>query len=346
MPTELSQNFRVDLADLPSESAIFGCTPAMLEIRNKIDHLRSNNLPVLIQGESGTGKEVVARFLHSQSDRCDAPFVKLNCAAVPANLLESELFGREEGVNGATAERLPGLVEIAEHGTLFLDEIGEMDWNLQGKLLRLLQDGTSPQAGFREEGLGYVRVICASNVDLQRAVELGTFREDLFYRIDVVRLHLSPLRERKNDIPQLCEYLLQKLARQFNRTAPKLNPATLNLLKQWNWPGNLRELENWIARAIVYGDDTGLGDELRRQIAAGHTHNGRQHHVSPLKGVSRRPMSATTTAAILRVLRENRGNRRKTAQDLNMSYRSLLYRLREAGFQYRIRGHRRTPPQQ
>jgi len=344
MPLELSHNFRVDPADLPNESVIFGSTAAMLEVRSKIDHLCSNDLTVLIQGESGTGKEVVARFLHSRSDRCDAPFVKLNCAAIPANLLECELFGCENGARGSVAEHLPGLVEIAGNGTLFLDEIGEMDWNLQGKLLRLLRDGSLPQAGICEETVEPVRVICATKVDLQRAVQFGAFREDLFYRIDVVRLNLPSLRDRKNDIPQLCEYFLQKLARQFNRTAPKLNPATLNLLKQWKWPGNLRELENWIARAIVFGDDAALGAELRRQMAATNMFDGRQRRVRPLKEVTRRTTSAATTAIILKALRENRWNRRKASEDLNMSYRSLLYRLRQSGLRQRPSSHRRLPP--
>ncbi len=175
MPIELNQSFRIDPADLPAEAVIFGYSPAMREIRSKIEHLRSSDLPVLIQGESGTGKEVIARFLHTHSDRSDAPFVKLNCAAIPANLLESELFGCEKGAYTGANECRPGLVEIADGGTLFLDEIGDMDWNLQGKLLHLLNDGSYARIGAREERIGRIRVICASNIDLQRAVEIGYF---------------------------------------------------------------------------------------------------------------------------------------------------------------------------
>lgn len=346
MPTELSQNLRVDPADLPAEAVIFGCTPGMLEVRSMIDHLCSSNLPVLIQGESGTGKEVIARFLHIRSNRRNTPFVKLNCAAVPANLLEGELFGRERESPTGAKERQPGLVEIAEGGTLFLDEVNEMDWNLQGKLLRFLQDGSGTQVGAPEVEHGCTRVICATNNDLQSAVEMGTFREDLFYRIEAVRLRLPALRERKEDIPQLCEYLLQKLARQFNRTAPKLNPVTLNLLMRWDWPGNLRELENWVARAIVFGDDAAISAELRRQVAAASAFDDRQARAGPLKEASRRATSAVTTAVILKVLQTNHWNRRKTAEDLNMSYRALLYRLREVGLPQRRRGHRRIPPAQ
>ena len=175
MSADLSQSFRIDPADLPGEAVIFGSTPAMREIRSKIDCVLSSDLPVLIQGESGTGKEVVARFLHTRSNRRDAPFVKLNCAAIPASLLESELFGFEKGsFTGANGDR-PGLVEIADAGTLFLNEIGEMSWELQGKLLGLLQNGSYTRIGGHEERMGRVRVICATNIDLQEAVKRVLF---------------------------------------------------------------------------------------------------------------------------------------------------------------------------
>ena len=344
MSTGLNQSFRIDPADLPAEAVIFGSTPAMREIRSKIDCVLSSDLPVLIQGESGTGKEVVARFLHTRSNRREAPFVKLNCAAIPANLLESELFGYEKGSFTGAGEARPGLVEIAEGGTLFLDQIGDMSWDLQGKLLRLLQDGSYTRIGGREERLGRIRVICATNIDLQKAVEEGAFREDLFYRIEVVTLHLSALRDRKNDIPQLCEYFLQKLSRQFSRNVPQLNPATLRLLRQWDWPGNLRELENWIARTIILGDDEALGAELRRQLELTNALASRQSRPGSLKDASRRATSAATSAVILRVLQANHWNRRKTAEELNMSYRSLMYKLREMGLPHRRRGHRGLPP--
>jgi two-component system, NtrC family, response regulator AtoC len=344
MPSELNQSFRIDPTDLPDEAVIFGCSAAMREIQVQIDHLRSNNLPVLIQGESGTGKEVVARFLHLRSDRRAAPFVKLNCAAIPANLLESELFGCAKGSFTGAKEDRAGLVELADGGTLFLDEIGEMDRDLQGKLLHLLQDGSYTRIGSHEQRVGRIRVICATNVDLQSAIALGAFREDLFFRIEGICLRLSALRDRKEDIPQLCEYFLEKLARQFNRTAPKLSPATLHMLKLWNWPGNLRELENWIARAIVFGDDAALGAELRRQMAVTNVLESRQRGMGPLKDASRRATTAVTSAVILKVLQANRWNRRKTAEELNMSYRSLLYKLREVGVPQRRRSHRGLPP--
>ncbi|MGA2570382.1 MAG: sigma-54 dependent transcriptional regulator [Terracidiphilus sp.] len=343
MATDLTQSFRIDPADLPDEAVIFGCSAAMCDMRSRIDCVLSGGLPVLIQGDSGTGKEVVAQFLHTRSDRCNAPFVKLNCAAIPASLVESELFGYEKGPFTGAMEAQAGLVEIADGGTLFLDEIGDMSRELQGKLLRLLQDGTYTRIGGSQERTARVRVVCATNIDLLQAVQSGAFREDLFYRIDMVSLRLPALRDRKNDIPQLCEYFLEKLARQFGRTAPRLNPATLHLLKQWSWPGNLRELENWIARAIILGDDEALGAELRRQVEMTHGFTGWQPRRGSLKDVSRQAASSATNALILKALQANRWNRRRAAQELNISYRSLLYRLRDVGLPQRRRAHRGPP---
>lgn len=344
MPTELQQSFRIDPAELPGEAVIFGSTPAMREIRSKIDSILSSDLPLLIQGESGTGKEVVARFLHTHSSRREAPFVKLNCAATPANLLESELFGSENGSFAGANEDRPGLVEIADGGTLFLNEIGDIGLELQGKLLRLLRDGSYTRIGGSQKRTGRVRIVCATNAHLLEAVETGAFREDLFYRIGIVSLRLLPLRERKNDIPQLCEYMLQKLSRQFQRSIPLLHPTTLHLLKQWDWPGNLRELENWIARAVILGDDEAPGAELRRQLINPNRLADGQLRLGSLKAATHRATSAVTSTLILKALQANRWNRRKTAEELNMSYRALLYKLRDVGLPQRRRSHRGRPP--
>jgi two-component system response regulator AtoC len=344
MAEQLTHSFRIDPADLPDESVIFGRTVVMGEIRNRIHRVLGTDLPVLIQGETGTGKEVVARFLHSGSDRREAPFVKLNCAAVPASLLESELFGYQKGSFTGAKEDRPGLIEIAEGGTLFLDEIAELHRDLQAKLLHLLQDGSFTRIGGSEERVGNIRVICATNVDLKIAVDSGAFREDLFYRIDGLLLRLPALRERKNDIPQLCEHFLEKLARRFGRNAPILNPATVSLLMQWNWPGNLRELENWVARAIILGDSDALVMELRQRMGMADASETRLPSTGNLKEASRRATAAASSALILRVLQANRWNRRKTAEDLNMSYRSLLYKLREVGIPQRRRSHKGYPP--
>ena len=316
MRAELNQSFRVDPADLPDEAIIFGCTPAMREVQNKIDLLRSSDLPVLIQGESGTGKEVVARFLHARSGRSDAPFVKLNCAAIPCDLLENELFGSVSRFSARAKEDRPGLVEIAEGGSIFLDEIGEMDWGLQGKLLDLLQGGSYARIGAHERRTASVRLICASNVDLQYSVQRGKFREGLLVFVGASSLRLSALRERKGDIPQLCDYLLQKLARQLNRLAPRLSPSTLHTLKLWDWPGDLRELENWVARAIVFGEDVSLASGLERQLAGKRSFRTREHRNGAWKEAPRQPTLKAASSFILKALQENRWNRRKTAEDL------------------------------
>jgi two-component system, NtrC family, response regulator AtoC len=344
MTEKMTQGFRIDPADLPDESVIFGRSVVMSEIRNRIERVLGSDLPVLIQGESGTGKEVIARFLHSRSDRREAPFVKLNCAAVPAGLLESELFGYQKGSFTGANEDRPGLIEIASGGALFLDEIGELHHDLQAKLLHLLQDGSFTRIGGSEERAANIRVICATHGDLKIAVNSGAFRNDLFYRIDGLSLRLPSLRERRNDIPQLCEHFLEKLSRQFGRPVPLLNPETVNLLMQWNWPGNLRELENWVARAIILGDADALGMELRRRLGMPGALEDRLPTMGNLKDASRRATAAASSALILRVLQANHWNRRKTAADLNMSYRSLLYKLREVGIPQRRRSHRGFPP--
>ena len=345
MSAGLLHNYRIDPADLPSEAVIFGRTAAMRDLRNKIDRILDNDLPVLIRGESGTGKEVIAKYLHTRSNRQNAPFVKLNCASIPVGLLESELFGREQNGFAGTNGIKQGVAEIADGGTLFLDEIGDMEWSLQTKLLHLLQDGGHcARIGGREERPARIRVICATNSDLEAAVETRAFRQDLFYRIDVIGLHLLPLRERKEDIPQLCEYFTQKLTRKFRKNAPLLTPAILHLLNKWNWPGNLRELENWIARAIALDGEEALGLELSRQVALAGSIGTLQPGTAHLQDTSRRAAAEAARAAILKVLQANHWNQRMTADDLNMSYRSLLYKLRDAGVPQRRKIKKGLPP--
>jgi two-component system, NtrC family, response regulator AtoC len=342
MPTDLVQSYRIHTADLPNEAVIFGSTAMMRDVYGQIERIVHTDLPVLIQGESGTGKEVVAKFLHARSNRREAPFVKVNCSAIPGKMLESELFGHEAVAHPGMSPVRRGMVDLANSGTLFLDEIGDLDWALQTKLLLLLQDGQDSRIEGRRGGPARMRVICATNSDLEKAVEERAFREDLFYRIDVINLRLAPLRERKEDIPQLCEHFLQKLAKRYDRVAPPLSPDALHALKQWNWPGNVRELENWIARVIILGDDRVQGAEPAPQITppleSAHPWNGH------LKEASRQASAAATRSVILKVLQANRWNRRKTAEELNLSYRSLLYKLREAGVRQRPKNHKGLPP--
>ncbi len=266
MPAELPQEYRVDLAELPSDAVIFGSTHAMQEVRGKIERVLDNDLPVLLEGECGTGKDLVARYLHSRSSRQDMPFVKLSCSATPVEFLESALLGDEVGVFPGTSDIKQGLIDIANGGTLFLDEIGETTWAQQSKLLHLLQAGRYLQVDRGDEPHADVRIICATTIDLAEAVAVGTFRKDLFYCIDAIYLRLPALRERKEDIPQLWDFFTQKLARRLGKGVPQLSPSVLAVLNQWNWPGNLLELENCIARVIVLGNEAAICDELVRHL--------------------------------------------------------------------------------
>lgn len=324
MPTELIQSLRIDAADLPSEAVIFGSTSAMRRVHGQIVRILDNDLPVLIRGESGTGKEVIARFLHARSNRCDLPFVKVNCSAIPASLLEGELLGK--GVGGApSAER--GLMELAAGGTLFLDEIGDLNLEMQAKVLDLLEERREGRIG-GVNGLR-VRVICATDRNLEQAVEQRTFRRDLFYRIDVIRLNLLPLRERKEDIPGLCDHFLGKLAKKFDRAAPELSEDAIETLSRWSWPGNLHELENRLARLMVLGEDRSFETERypRKDPTPG---DKRQKTRTGRGGEASRPARPTVAKTVLlRALQANRWNRRKAAEDLHLSYHSLLSRLRE-----------------
>ncbi len=326
MLSSMTQSFQIDPAELPPEAILFGSTDAMREVWNKIRCVEDNDLPVLIRGESGTGKELIARFLHTHSNRREAPFVKVNCAAMPAGLIESELMGYEKGSFTGADEIKRGLIELADCGTLFLDEIGDMELTLQRKILHLLQDGHYTRIGGFEELQSHARIVSATNVEIEAAVGTQSFRKDLFYRIDVISLRLAPLRERKKDIPHLCEYFMQKLAAKFGRSARQLTPDALRLLKQWSWPGNMRELENWIARVVILGGEEVPSEELASQMALARGSNFMRPRIGHLKEAT----SAAARETILKTLQANHGNRRKTAADLNMSYRSLLNKLHEA----------------
>ncbi len=227
----------------------------MKELFRIIDRVAATRSPVLLMGESGTGKELFAKAIWQNSDRKDGPFVPVNCSAIPANLLESELFGHEKGAfTGATAARV-GLVESADGGTLFLDEIGEIPRELQSKLLRFLQDGECRRVGAQRARRLDVRVITATNRDLEEALREGAFREDLYYRISVIPMYLPPLRHRREDIPLLATHFLQRLCDEYGRSVSGITPEALRALLQYSWPGNVRELENLVEYALHFTDD-------------------------------------------------------------------------------------------
>lgn len=263
----MTEDFRIKPEELPSEAVIFGSTAAMQEVRARMAPALNSDAPLLIQGEGGTGKELIARYLHSHSDRCTGPFVKLACTAMPAEWLERELLGYRRGAFREARNSKKGLVEVADGGTLFLAGVEGMDWTLQGKLFRLLRDGSYFRIGGFDERRADVRVICSSEADLREAVKAGRFRRDLFLCISGVCLRLPALRDRKEDIPQLWGYFAQKFAAKFNRSVPTLTPAALRILEGWSWPGNLHELENGVARAIILSDENALGAELKHKMA-------------------------------------------------------------------------------
>src|ERR1700681_1013552 len=231
------------LGEMPPDAIVFGRTEAMQSVRDRLTKLAGANVPVLIQGESGTGKDIIARMIHAASPWRNGPWVKVNCPAIPGTLLESELFGYEKGAFTGAYGMKPGRVEMAHRGTLFLDEISELDMALQSKLLQLLQDGQFCRIGAQEDKKVEVRVVCATNRVLEAEIESGTFRQDLFYRINVVNLQMPPLRERRGDIPDLVAYFLEYYNRKYNCRARTLSGDLMSGLQKHHWPGNTHKLK-------------------------------------------------------------------------------------------------------
>jgi len=337
MPLLASGSYEGALAaqQLPPESVIFGQTAALREIRQKLERVAGANLSILITGESGTGKDIIARLLHLYSPWASGPFVKVNCPAIPGSLLESELFGYEKGAFTGALGTKPGRVEMAHRGTLFLDEISELDPTLQAKLLQLLQDGQFSRIGAQEDKKVEVRVVSATNRELHQEIDVGNFRNDLFYRIAAMTIHLPALRERAVDIPLICEYLLQYYNDKLNGRAPMLRSALLAKMQRYSWPGNIRQLENLIKRYVVMGTDDVIVSELLqtndRDTFPELTFDG---PVS-LKKLTRQTVRKVEARIILGALHANNWNRKKAARALSISYRALLYKLKEVGIPQR-----------
>ena len=317
--------------DLPPEHIYFGPADAMQAVRQRVERAAGLNVPILVLGESGTGKEVLARFIHHRSPWRCGPFVKVNCPAIPGTLLESELFGFEKGAfTGANAAK-PGRMELAQDGTLFLDEIAELEMGLQAKLLHVLQDGHFTRIGGHEEKSLDARVICATNRQLQHEIETGGFRSDLFYRINVISITLPPLRERREDIPYLIEYLRQVFNQRFKREAAPLSRETVQLLQQREWPGNVRELENCLARYVILGSEEAFFTDRDEKRPVTFSYETTTDGNIPLKRIAQQVTRRMERDLILKVLQANHWNRRKAAEVLKISYRALLYKVRQAG---------------
>ncbi|HEX9241712.1 MAG TPA: sigma-54 dependent transcriptional regulator [Anaeromyxobacter sp.] len=314
---------------------------AMERVWALADRIADTDVPVLLVGESGVGKDVVARRIHATSRRATRPLVKINCAALPGELLESELFGHEKGsFTGAHAEK-PGKFELADQGTIFLDEIGEMDPRLQAKLLQVLQDEEFYRVGGKRPVRVDARVVVATNRDLDAAIRQGTFREDLFYRLNVVTIRVPPLRERKEEIAPLVRHFVSKYRSRYGAGLEEVPAQVMERFHAYDWPGNVRELENLVRRLVVLRDPAMvLGDltpaPARLAGAAGPANAvraGTLHAAlpedAPLKTVARRAARIAEREAILRALVRTGWNKRKAARRLQISYKALLYKIKD-----------------
>ncbi len=328
---------------LPSQHTphrtFYGSHREMREIQEAVRRISHSNCPIVIQGETGTGKEMLARDLHAQSPLAQKPFVKLNCASVPAELMESELFGYERGAFTGAYRRKPGIFDLADGGTLLLDEIGDMDSRLQAKLLQVLQDQEYRRLGGSETVRVDVRVIAATHRDLEHAMLNNQFRQDLFYRLNVFSFHLPPLRQRREDLPAIAGFLLRKHSGNESSEA-LLTPSLLNAFAEYDWPGNIRELENVIRKLIVLRTPEATISDLakarRRRTPAqpqeDFENTGSVPAAAPpvLERVARHK-EESETEAILIALNSSHWNRKQAATLLKIDYKALLYKMKKLG---------------
>jgi two-component system response regulator AtoC len=331
----------------PSDGDLLPTTPLsgpMERVWSLVNRIADTDVPVLLIGESGVGKDVIARRIHATSHRAARPFVKINCAALPGELLESELFGHEKGAfTGAHAEK-PGKFELAHRGTIFLDEIGEMDPRLQAKLLQVLQDEEFYRVGGKRPVRVDARVVVATNRNLEAAIRQGTFREDLFYRLNVVTIRVPPLRERREEIGPLVRHFVEKYRQRYRGGLEEIPAEVMERFHAYDWPGNVRELENLVRRLVVLRDPAMVLGELGgtpAALAAPHAPAASSiarpgdaptlPEDAPLKDVARRAARIAEREAILRALMRTGWNKRKAAKRLQVSYKALLYKIKDCG---------------
>ncbi len=319
-------------------SDVISTNPRMLRIKEIARHVADTDVPVLILGESGVGKEVVARFIHYNSTRRDKAFVKVNCAALPHDLLESELFGYDKGAFTGAMNDKPGKFELADKGTLLLDEIGEMSSHLQAKLLHVLQDSEYSRLGGKKQIRVDARILASTNIHIEEAVSNGSFRQDLYFRLNVIRLDLPPLRERSEDISELCNFFLRKYGERYKSSVQELPAEVLDAFQRYDWPGNIRQLENAMKRFLILPDIQMTLMDLKEPVkvaaaaAAGTPVSG----ISPgatqggvsLKDVGSRAAEQAERELVLRVLEETAWNRKQAARRLNICYKALLNKLK------------------
>jgi two-component system response regulator AtoC len=310
----------------------------MRDVENQAALVAQSDISVLILGESGTGKEVIAMYLHNASARRHKIFLKINCAAMPADLLESELFGHEQGAFTGAQKAKPGKFETCAGGTIFLDEIGEMPPSLQAKLLHVLQDGTFSRLGSRTVLKADVRVVAATNVNIKEAIANRSFREDLYYRLNGFTLTLPPLRERREEIPLLASYFMRRSAEKYGRAPLSFSPSLLNAMMNHSWPGNLRELENVVNRFLILAEEQPVIAELNPVGSEPYSldRSTDRAHDTGLKQMVRNVKGEAEAAVIAQALEETRWNRKAAARNLKISYKALLYKIKN----YNLAPHR------
>ena len=321
---------RQRLSEKFNDGNIIGRSRAMRELFETLALVAPSEATVLIQGESGTGKELVANVIHENSSRKDGPFIKVNCAALHENLLESELFGHEKGAFTGADKRRLGHFERASGGTLFLDEIGDMSMTTQAKILRVLQEGECNRLGSERTIKVDVRLLAATHKNLEEMVEKGLFRQDLFFRLNVVPINLPPLRERKEDIPVLADHFVQKYAARNRKSLRGLHPATVQALCRYQWPGNIRELENTMERAVILC----LGEQITPNDLPAQLRPRKDTPDQPFAGMGGRSLKEMERELIRATLGETGGNKSQTARILGISRQTLINKIKE----YRLTG--------
>jgi two-component system response regulator AtoC len=332
MSTMTNNSWAATFADLPPEEMVFGRSVQMQIARANMKKVALANVPLLIRGESGTGKETIAKVIHRWSQRRNGPFVKVSCPAIPEALLESELFGYEKGAFTGAYDAKLGLVERAHNGTLLLDEVAELSMSMQAKLLEVLQNGHFSRLGGGDSKVIDARIECTTNHSLEREIAAGSFRHDLFYRINVVVIDIPPLRNRREDIPSMVEYFRQQFNADYSCNAAPISNRTLKLLEEYSWPGNIRELENVMKRYVILESE----DALAHELLGGDSHDlasqldADDAEVS-LKSLTRQAVRDLERKIILQVLHANNWNRKEAARVLKVSYRGLFYKIKSAG---------------
>src|SRR5690349_800991 len=334
------QTYPGEVEELADDVFFVAASPNMRKLRSQAALVANVDIPVLMLGESGTGKEVMARLIHKLSPRAHRTFLKVNCAAVPADLLESELFGYEAGAFTGATHAKPGKFELCNKGTILLDEIGEMPPSLQAKLLHVLQDQQFSRLGSRSVLKVDVRILAATNINIPEALANKRLREDLYYRLNAFTLHIPPLRERKEEIPILLKHFMTQLSEQYARSPLPFTPELLQACLNYPWPGNLRELGNFVKRYLVLGDEKLAIHELQpRSDGSGaqfdptpqRANGGAPENPGGLKGLARSAKDEAEAEAIAKALDETNWNRKQAAALLQISYKALLYKIRQYG---------------